>query len=178
MNVERLERLASLLERDAANETGVKFDLGTWASPGDSSKAWHDNSELPRVDCGTSACALGLAAISGEFEADGLTAIYEPFASASVDPVTGKPRAYHLYPAYKTHPEGYQYLGFDAGEHFFDITDDDAKYLFDPDCYANTILGADGEREVALRIREFAKGNIDTTQHPSYKDEDDYDNGD
>jgi hypothetical protein len=62
LNKERLLRLADLLEKNA--EKGVvRFDMCSWASFSDPKKP---------VSCGTSVCALGLAALSGAFRKDGL----------------------------------------------------------------------------------------------------------
>lgn len=173
MHAERLTRLADLLRRDAANEKGVQFDLGTWSQPakdtllgqlvGYMSRVWL-NAEPPPVDCGTTACALGLAAISGEFKEEGLDCEFVPYwgfddkqhARAHSEP----PLGYHMYPRCKGH------TGFEAASALFDISDDDASYLFDPDCYSgDTPVGAQGELFVANRIERFIVGDIDEEDH-------------
>ena len=66
MKKQRLLKLAALLEEDAGNPKGMKFDLGYWAAPanlGDSDLSKKDFS----VDCGTVGCAVGLACLSGAF---------------------------------------------------------------------------------------------------------------
>jgi hypothetical protein len=185
MNVERLERMRDLLRRDAANPHGVKFDLGTWASP-----AYDDNEvdgpstfDLPadvehneynagystaepikvEVSCGTTACAFGLAAISGEFAKEGLT--YE-FMLSAYRPRNSGPVRGHLMPAYGgCH-------GMHAAQGLFDISLEDASYFFDPECYDGTPKEAEGELLVAQRIDDFIKGDIDTDYHPAFKDND------
>lgn len=133
MHVERLKRLSALLRRDAADPNGVKFDLEHWASPYGAAGHWTDPEGQPKVDCGTTACALGLAAISGEFKEDGLTWTIE----------------YALEPAY----EGVR--GFAAGAALFDIEVYQAHYLFDPAQYYDVPRGAQGELLVAARIDDF-----------------------
>lgn len=59
----RLLKLADLLMKDARNKKGIKFDMRTWGVVKDP--------ETP-MSCGTSACAMGLAALSGAFSKAGL----------------------------------------------------------------------------------------------------------
>jgi hypothetical protein len=63
MNKARLLKLADLLEADAANPKGLKFEWGDWGTVTDPKKP---------VSCGTQACAMGLAALSGTFKRQGL----------------------------------------------------------------------------------------------------------
>src|SRR5580704_5650057 len=72
MNKRRLLKLADLLEADAKNKKGIQFDYHHWGSVG--------NREEP-LSCGTSACALGLAAISGAFTRAGLGYTTHPWGS-------------------------------------------------------------------------------------------------
>lgn len=152
MNVERLERLAALLERDAANDKGAKFDLGVWATPSERrlEANFTEKAETIKMDCGTTACALGLAAISGVFKKDGLTFEYYQQQNDT----------FVLTPTFNGAD------GFSAGVFLFDIDHDDSRYLFDPDCYGTTPKGAEGELFVAKRIRDFAAGTIDYNYHP------------
>lgn len=165
MHTDRLERLAKLLEADAANEKGARFDLGCWAIPstpqvktvyGERTTVWAEKLDMVPMDCGTTACALGLAAISGEFKAEGLTCGYTPMMSGGFTLV----------------PTMGDYDGFHAARKLFGISYEDAQYLFDPDCYDGTPEGAKGERFVAQRIRDFANGTIDKHFHPDTHDED------
>ncbi len=79
MRTDLLLRFADLLEADANNPEGVKFDLGAWAqdsrldlnkmSPDEVEQLLYPTTiETVPVNCGTAACALGLAAISGAFK--------------------------------------------------------------------------------------------------------------
>lgn len=155
MHVGRLKRLEALLRADAKNAKGVKFDLSYWAAPSDSLS----NAAYPyrqggfktrkreiAVDCGTTACALGLAAISGEFKKEGLkhTFFQNDFG-------------FQLEPAIKNPRTRCMATGFEAAEVLFGIDDDQAEFLFAPDRYASVPTGAKGERLVADRIKQFIK---------------------
>lgn len=63
MQKRRLLKLADLLNENAKNATGAKYYHGHWGRVED-----RDN----LMSCGTTACALGLAAISGAFKKAGL----------------------------------------------------------------------------------------------------------
>ena len=148
MHVERLQRLAALLRKDADDPKGVKFDLGVWAAPSEDYQKSrgghyfpHNAVEKIEVSCGTTACALGLAAISGEFKADGLTAYFAPGFEC------GGTTKYSLWPQY----EGYD--GMSAGQRFFGLeTIGQSRFLFDPECYDELPVGREGELFVADRI--------------------------
>lgn len=130
MNKDRLLRLVALLRQNAANPKGVKFDMGTWGK----TNAW--GHERAPASCGTAACAFGLAAISGEFKADGLSYQKHGFWGGRIAVV-------------------YDWAeGFEAAAKFFDISCDDAHYLFDARTYVNT-TGADAEIEVANKIERY-----------------------
>jgi hypothetical protein len=154
MNIERLQRMADLLERDAANPKGVKFDLSTWAAPG-GKVSWEKKPREVKVDCGTSACALGLAAISGEFKKEGLA--YE-FTGDFTEGFTLLPVITDKLGSIKD--------GFRAGATLFEITDADSHYLFDPDQYDTIPMGEEGERFVAARIRRLIAGVVDWDYPP------------
>lgn len=131
MNKKRLLRLADLLEADAKNKKGVKFDLGTWGRSTDE--------DVPAiVSCGTTACAMGLAAISGRFKRAGL---FNKYGDGS----------WSILPAMKSGA-----LGLDAAVELFDIRTRDAEFLFLENEYPRgKTEGAIGERFVAKRIRKF-----------------------
>lgn len=131
MNKRRLLKLAGLLERDAKRKTGIQFDLNTW---GDVS-----NPEKP-VSCGTQACAMGLAALSGEFKRAGLKASVNGYGGVEFNwngRNTGD--------------------GILVAQRLFDISDDDASQLFYASRYRTT-EGAVAERAVAKRIRALVAG--------------------
>lgn len=140
MEKERLLKLADLLDRDAKNKKGIKFDLGYWGYR-DAAKRTTKPKRIA-VDCGTTACAIGLACISGAFKSDGLT-----FKLVSKDNGGGN----NFVPLYGGHDS------FSAVQEFFGITMFDAHYLFSDTSYdPKERRGAVGERAVAKRIREFA----------------------
>jgi len=140
MNKERLLKLADLLEADAKNPKGVKFDLSEWGEAVDP--------KTP-VNCGTSACAVGLACISGAFKKEGLG--YEVVEGKEWDDLDKPSAIYTINPTYK------KMSGWDAVAKFFGIGYADAEYLFSSYEYNSIPKGAKGERTVAKRIREFCK---------------------
>ena len=140
MNKRRLLKLADLLEADAKNKNGVKFDLGGWG---------HSiGREAPvSVSCGTTACAMGLAVLSGAFEKDGLRNNFGPEARSIVPELiaTGRRRK--------------RLCGFEAVDALFDLTDKQSSWLFIDESYPpSKRAGARGERAVAKRIRAFVAG--------------------
>lgn len=136
MNRRRLLKLADLLEADAKNKKGVKFDIGTWGRS--------EDGEAPvSVSCGTVACAMGLAVVSGAFKRAGLTNLLDDENPA------------RICPAHKGES------GFGAAVSLFDIQYKDAAFLFDGDYYPpSKSTGAVGERFVAKRIRDFVAGKV------------------
>lgn len=128
MRPRRLLRLAALLEKDAASRCGVKFNMGTWG--------YAARNSLPSLSCGTEACAIGVAVLSGEF--NGLT--YGTILGTQITPLYRKWERY------------------EAVEKYFDLSFDHARYLFSPSCYLpEQTRGGRAERYVAQRIRDFVK---------------------
>jgi hypothetical protein len=121
MNKKRLLKLADLLEADAKNKKGVRFDLTAWAQKQDADEPTYFNAyafspgEKISVNCGTAACAWGLAAISGVFKRQGVE--YKIYNSG------------FLVPTFDGKDE------IDAATAFFDINTDQAWFLFDPGEY-------------------------------------------
>lgn len=146
MKKARLLKLRDLLLADAANAKGVQFDLAHWAAPSDAKD--HMFKEEPKkpipVSCGTSACALGLAVISGAFKRAGLFANFEKRFDGIV-----------MEPAIKD-DRGRVLDSFDAACLLFGISQRQAFYLFAPDRYPkDKRKGAVGERYVAKRIEKL-----------------------
>lgn len=131
----RLLILADLLEADAKNSEGVKFNLRTWG--------WNRlEEEEPKISCNTEACAVGLAALSPKL----------PGLTYKLQALNNKKPAF-LMPILKSDPDVYHW---DAIEHYFRISFDEARYLFSASEYDyNFWTGAHGERAVAKRIRSF-----------------------
>lgn len=130
MNKHRLLKLADLLDADAKDKNGVKFDLNTFA---------HSDHGDPQLSCNTYACALGLAALSGTFKRAGLShKVIRGFHASYI--VVRYGRAYDLA----------------AGAKLFDIRDGEASFLFSPINYGGKpLVGKSAERAVAKRIRKF-----------------------
>lgn len=128
MKKERLLKLADLLEADAKNKTGLRFDMGNWGTITDPTKP---------VSCGTTACAMGLAALSGAFKRAGLG--YR---------ISGEQLLITMHDRVDA---------MEAAEKLFGISYEEAEYLF----IDTAGEGARGERAVAKQIRKFvARGGL------------------
>jgi hypothetical protein len=148
MNKRRLLKLADLLEADANDKNGVKFDIRAVIEH----KGITKNSKTVPVSCGTAACAMGLAAISGAFKRAGLSyEITEDCWDTRQDAIS-----------IEITMGGEQMCYDEAAMELFDIRRDEAYFLFSPDGYSNRTpkTGAKGERYVAQRIRDFVSGKV------------------
>lgn len=135
MQKRRLLKLAALLEADAKNKKGIQFDLGTWGQ----------GNMAPGLNCGTTACAMGLAALSGVFRYAGLRKEIIKFDGESDWEIMVRCKGG---------------TGLEAACNLFDIGYGDAGWLFYPDSYeGETPQGAKGELRVAKRIRDFVAEN-------------------
>lgn len=133
MHKKRLLKLADLLEKDAKNKKGIKFNLRAWALVADGKKP---------MSCGTQACAMGLAALSGAFKRQGLTMGWNYIPTIRNG---------------KTH--WYEMRGFDAAAVLFEIDYGLAEWLFSARYYRGIpTTGATSERAVAKRIRAVVAG--------------------
>jgi hypothetical protein len=145
MNKKRLLKLADLLEADAKNKKGIKFDLDYIAVKADvhpTKEMTYKPGEVVALDCGTAACAIGLACISGAFKRSGLT--YRVDEYWGVEPVYG------------------EHDGWGNAERaFFGLSDGEVEFLFQTWSYPHgKTKGAEGERYVAKRIRNFVAGKV------------------
>lgn len=123
----RLLKLADLLEADAKNKKGVKFSMPTWGYVRD---------ESAPVSCGTQACAMGLAALSGAFKRAGLD--------------------YYLSDGHVQFTvNGVNMHGASAAEAIFEITHDDSMHLFE--VWKGNGIGRAAEIAKAKQIRQFVK---------------------
>lgn len=141
MNKRRLLKLARLLEADAQKRRGIKFNL---AVVGSVEKMPPDGKV--KLDCGTQACAMGLAALSGAFRRQGLSYRIRRnvFYGINIDTtMNGRSRDYDR-----------------AAMAVFDLTKIQAHFLFSPVEYLETPREAKGERFVAKRIRNFVAGKV------------------
>lgn len=128
MQKKRLLKLADLLDADAKDKTGIKFNYGSWGYMCDLKNP---------VSCGTEACAMGLAAISGAFRRSGLD--YNRKANSVSFMWKGR-----------------EVDGIAAAERLFEIDHGDAWDLFVPSVDV-PMEGAKAERALAKRIRNFVK---------------------
>lgn len=143
MNKRRLLKLANLLESDAGNKKGIRFDLSTIArrAPATEFDWWREfrPGEKPALDCGTAACAVGLAAISGAFKREGFG--YKVSKNFGLQPTYKGSRIFQR-----------------ATTRFFEISEGECDFLFMPESYSGITTGARGERRVAKRVRDFVAG--------------------
>lgn len=133
MNKKRLLKLATLLEADAKNKKGIQFDLGSWG------RAYDHKSP---VSCGTTACAMGLAAISGAFKREGMAGVINRDNEIRF---RWKGRAIHP---------------INAAKKLFGISHEETCSLFVYTDGLTRTTGAAGERAVAKRIRDFVIGKF------------------
>jgi len=133
MNKRRLLKLAALLEADAKNRKGVRFDYQQWA--------YLRNEKAP-ISCDTTACALGLAAISGAFRRAGGLSYYRIFDGKIEFTVNG-----------------FLTSALNAAETVFDLAAAEARFIFVPHG-GDLFIGARAERAVAKKIRKFVAGEI------------------
>jgi hypothetical protein len=132
----RMKRLEKLLKRDAKNKKGVSFDMQIWGKV----KGKHNRKPKPELSCNTFACALGLAAISGEFTKEGL----------------GYNTQYIGHNHWAIDPTFKGEVSFEVGASFFGLSFDQASWLFSPQSYS-AIEGKEAELEAASRVRYLIK---------------------
>lgn len=101
MNIERLTKLAELLDKVAA--ANKPFNLAVWINDPDSETS---DPQHKAGECGTVACAVGYAACDPWFNAQGLSLVGGEPAITGVEE------------------------GWDSVELFFDLGEGDARYLF------------------------------------------------
>ena len=131
----RINRL-SVLAAHLKNVSNKKFNLGYWVGH-EYNYERTSNVEIVKAvcdhSCGTTACALGHAASIPSFRRAGLKYFVE-YDGADI-----------LYK--NSH-------NFVAGEHFFNISLEDSRYLFSPDEYNN---GRKGKSYVIRRIEALIR---------------------
>lgn len=152
MKKQRLLKLAALLRKDADNKKGVTFNMSYWAAPTERVSnhfiqgAYDEPPETIPVSCGTSACAMGLAVISGAFKRAGLYAdFYQRSEGVAMEPCIDA-------------ANGERRGGYYAAMELFGISMNYAEYLFNPSAYPEAYRkGAKAERYVAKRIEQFVE---------------------
>ena len=142
MDNERLARLAGLLDdyADGLVNIGREFDLQDWGHEGETYRGgflW-----LKKIECGSAACAVGLACLSGVFRNEGLEA--ERYADGGIVPVFGPLQEW------------------DAVRAFFGLNQEQSYYLFLGTSYPVS-TGVVAARAVATRIRSMLM------LHPSFQ---------
>jgi len=129
VNVQRLEKLALALDAYQASPGAADFDLENWTSV---KKRRGGFLWLREVECGTAACAVGLACLSGIFADEGLS--HYRLDDGGIVPIFGD-------------TENWQ-----AVQAFFGLTRKQSHRLFDSDKYEIS-KGPIAAAAVARRIR-------------------------
>lgn len=137
MNKQALLKGAKMLDENARNFEGVRFDLYFWG---------HVHNRRKKLSCSTSACAMGLFALSREFKR--LKA--RILATGSVMIVWGK----NSDPDYTT-------SGIAAATALFDIPRSHAEALFIGISLPNFGRGAKAERGLARGLRAYVRSGGD-----------------
>lgn len=139
----RLLKLANMLLADAKNKKGIKFDLAVVATANYGER----KPDKIEVSCGTTACAMGLAAISNEFSKNGVGWKQQHTDIKMWIKVKNR-RKY-----------GYSRVA----QHLFGIHEYEADWLFTADSYEEDglpTMEAEGEIAVANRLIDFANGKV------------------
>lgn len=146
----RLIKLRKLLLADARRKKGIRFDLRCVVEDYKAREQDFNfsNYELrgadykPEMNCGTVACAMGLAALSGQFR------------GLSVAPVkAGEMIDLQVNNIITDYGE--------AGMKIFGLTEDESTWLFMPQFYKGQVTGAKVERRVAKRIKLLLDNKAD-----------------
>jgi hypothetical protein len=144
MHKKRLLKLADLVEQSVEKSRGRKgfrFTMCDWGHA--------EHNVAPSLDCGTSACMMGVAAISGKFKRAGLR-----YTVISNGPY-GADLAVHLN---SDVPCRYT-SAIPAAEALFGISREEAHFLFLPGMYGEDapLTGKRGARYAAKRVRKFVE---------------------
>lgn len=162
MKSDLLLKLADMLEADAAKADGIKFDMNYVVEFPDLE---NDEDEIAKLypvgqppiamSCGTSACAMGLAMLSGEFPELSYTVQHDYNLDGSLAAVS-------VYPTIGGLRTNYDAAAVDV----FEIDQHQSHFLFSPAYYSDDqpTTGAEGERFVAQRIRDFVAFNVETAK--------------
>lgn len=156
MRTDLMLRGAELLEADAVNPEGIKFDLGIWAADAriglnvgdyEANQAFKYKSDtVVPVNCGTQGCAMGLFAISGAFKHEGLSY----YILDGVLEISIKGGFYQQ-----------RFTGFEAASQLFDIEEPEAQELFSARSYPfNQRKGTAAELAVAARMRQMVTDHL------------------
>ena len=162
MKSDLLLKLADMLEADAVKKDGIKFNMNCVV---EFPELENDEEELARLypvgqptiamSCGTSACAMGLAMLSGEFPELSYWVSHDFRADGSLERV-------QVYPTINGTRMHYDAAAVDL----FEIDHHQSHFLFSPAYYGDEqpTTGAEGERFVAQRIRDFVASNGETAK--------------
>lgn len=125
-----IRRLMVLRDHLKNNVKDKKFDLDSWVDNEESRTDQGIVKDLADASCGTTACALGHAGSIPSFRRAGLRYDVRWYVAAV---------SYGIN------------KGFDAGQEFFHLTEEESFYLFDPDKYP------EGKRSKGYVIKHIDK---------------------
>lgn len=142
MNKRRLLKLAALMDEvaDRVPKSGPKFDITTWGQTKVNGEGFADLDKHPVLSCGTAACILGEAALSGAFKRQGLR--YTVDAGGRIVVRLGA------------------HDGFEAAQELFGLTRDETHAIFAySELYGPGVMpkGRRGALKAAKTIREFVE---------------------
>lgn len=146
MKADRLLRLADKLQGEGAYvEVGPinleKFDLESWIGKLGGERERKVVTSAILNECGTTACAIGHAMLDPWFRRRGLVPKFDPSKEMIIPTLRG------------TDPTRYESL-FEPVAQFFEISQENAKRLFDPYYYNRFSVTPN---EVAQKIRRYVK---------------------
>lgn len=130
MNVERLKLAAKIISNIKLTDT-LRFDLHDWYEAN---------------ECGTVACAIGHLCMNKQINKLGLKLESPSIGSPHCPGSPQKPKWVSL--------NGSSYYSWNAVKYFFEISDDDAEFLFAPGSYEEYLVTP---KSVANRIKRFIK---------------------
>lgn len=126
MHKDRMELLVRVL--DGIEAKGKRFNMGTWFDPPEDG-----------ISCGTTACALGWAALDPRFHELGLcmgvscdeNGEEHSYRCTTIEQIClhGDARSIDVTPVWE------DFMGYDAAIMLFDISEKAAHYIFDPSRY-------------------------------------------
>lgn len=145
MNIDRLNRLIEVLNE--VQERRKAFDMSAWMSGLKSPTTTYGEVE----PCGTTACALGYAALDPVLQSQGLSLVarchtadengylssYDKCENRVINTANDFNEALNRYAWVVADPVYNGSSGFVTGARFFDISINASYFLFDPDEYNN-----------------------------------------
>jgi len=166
MNLARMNHLITVLE--GVERAKKRFDLTSWVSNKIDVDTCSGEKPVVAEACGTSACALGYAALDPVFQAEGLgfeVAFADQFGKCRtemVKDIASFNKAIKAPDFWRMDPIFGDREGLLAAREFFGITISAAGYLFDPETYDDGNSRPVLPSEVIERVREVMDNDGDS----------------